>query len=197
MIIGMHGLGGSPKSFGEVFGGFSPKARIILLRGIKPWGDGFAWWTPTENDTLSSANTSNGIANAADRGAEAISEIEKERPTIGKPILTGFSQGGALSYAVALRHPELISAAYPLSGWLPAPLRVAPISSERPPVFAFHGTDDKTIPLKEGEDAVAALVGFGFPAKLRELPDTAHRMPQVERDDLYQRMSADIAALPQ
>ena len=54
----------------------------------------------------------------------------------------------------------------------------------------------RLVGLAVGFLGVAALVGFGFPAKLRELPDMAHRMPQVERDDLYQRISADIAALP-
>ena len=37
----------------------------------------------------------------------------------GKVVVTGFSQGGMLSYALALHHPELIEYALPISGMLP------------------------------------------------------------------------------
>ena len=198
MIVGMHGLGDSPARFGELYGSFPGRARVVLLRGITPWHGGFAWWVPTRDDTITSAHTADGIANAADQVAAAITEIESQKPTMGKPIVTGFSQGGALSFAVAIRHPALVSSAYPMSGWLPASLRVsnaALTASGLPPILAFHGSDDDRVPLHESEETVAGLAALGFHAELRTLPGVAHSVSSPERNELYQHLEADITAL--
>ena len=43
----------------------------------------------------------------AEEIARLTAQVQKGHPTRGKPILTGFSQGGILSYAMAVLHPEI------------------------------------------------------------------------------------------
>lgn len=65
-------------------------------------------------------------------------------------ILTGFSQGAILSYAVALSHPEKVQKVVALSGYISEPLfdenyKENDFSNLK--IFASHGTVDQVIPV--------------------------------------------------
>ena len=195
MIVGAHGLGGRPADFLKVFDDFNARTRIVLVQGLMPYHDGFAWWVPGNGDGLDGEATAKGIAAAADQLALALAALVHERPTIGAPVLTGFSQGGALSFAVAVRHPEAIVAAYPMSGWLPPALRSpSATASARPPILAFHGTADGRVPIAESRETVAALVAAGYRAELRQFDGMDHAMSREERGELYRRIEANLRA---
>jgi phospholipase/carboxylesterase len=194
LIIGLHGLGGKPHTFIETLVAFPGRARIVAMRGPTPHGEGFAWFQIVDHE-LDGDAAAKAIGAAAEKLAPAIAAVAHERPTSGLPIVTGFSQGGAMSFAIAARHPETIAAAFPLSGWLPPGLAPAPAPpSGRPSVFAFHGSADERVPLGEGKGAVARLIAAGYHADLRELPGMAHTVGPVERTELYRRLEAAIAA---
>ncbi|HEX7666256.1 MAG TPA: hypothetical protein VF407_17140, partial [Polyangiaceae bacterium] len=119
MIVAVHGLGDKPENWRDFFSTFPIPARVILPRAPEPWGDGGSWF---HYPPSSEADLASGVAKAGDRVAAAIADLEKSRPTKGLAILTGFSQGGFVSYAVAVRHPDVIQAAFPMSGALPVAL---------------------------------------------------------------------------
>ena len=77
--------------------------------------------------------------------------------------LIGFSQGAALSYTLALLHPERIRALAALSGFMPD--GAADLIARRPlaekSVFVAHGKQDKTIPVEQARRSVALLEGSG------------------------------------
>ncbi len=83
-------------------------------------------WLPLQQ-ALASDDVGQGILRAAAALAAAIERVAAERPTRGKAIVTGFSQGGALTFALALHHPRVVGAAFPMGGWVPrgAPRRSA------------------------------------------------------------------------
>lgn len=197
MIVAVHGLGGSPDDIARLFDGFPARARVILPRGALPFHGGFAWWLPdASHPSLDGDAAARGIATAAHDLASLVAVIVKQRPTIGAPILTGFSQGGALTYAVAAHHPEVVSAAYPLSGWLPPALRSPiPASSPRPRVDAFHGTSDARVPFAEGRDTLAALTGAGYRAELHGVEGAAHTITAAEREQLLVSWAASVEAM--
>lgn len=65
-------------------------------------------------------------------------------------ILTGFSQGAILSYAVALSHPEKIKKVVALSGYISEPIFEENFKSKdfsNLKIFASHGTVDQVIPV--------------------------------------------------
>lgn len=63
-----------------------------------------------------------------------------------KIVVTGFSLGGIGTWHFAARHPELFSAAIPISGVPDA--KVAPIV-ENIPVYVIHSKDDEIIPIEK------------------------------------------------
>jgi phospholipase/carboxylesterase len=117
-----------------------------------------------------------GVAEAAARLARLLEKLPAERPTVGRPVLTGFSQGGILTFAVATSRPELVSSALPLAGMLPRRLWPrAPLAGvEALPLRALHGGRDELLPPGPTEALVAHLRELGFDAALRVYPDAGH-----------------------
>jgi len=188
MILAIHGLGDTPAHFAGVLRGFDRPARVILPRGLDAYGQGWSWfeYRAADNDPERLAA---GIRAAADRLAPAIEQLARERPTVGAPIVTGFSQGGMLSFALAVEHGELIAAALPIGGALPEPMQPEPIADETgapptvAPIHAFHGEADTRVPLAPTAAAVEQLRAAGFEASLRSYPGVGHTISPQLHDD--------------
>jgi len=76
-----------------------------------------------------------------------------------KLALLGFSQGGVMAYALALRQRERFAALAALSTWLPPQLREATLMSDLDdlPVLVQHGTRDDLIDAERGRESVETL----------------------------------------
>lgn len=184
MVVAIHGLGDDPRNFGHLFESFSSPVRLILPRGLDPREAGGYSWFPLRARDPDVAGLSQGIAQAADQLAVAIDTLARTRPTAGKPIVTGFSQGGMLSFAIAVRHPESISLALPIGGWLPPPLwPTVAAGAKAPHIVAFHGTDDGAVKFEPTERAVDELRKHGWPVELHAYPGVGHVItPEIHRD---------------
>lgn len=196
MIVSIHGRGDSPEGFEDLLQGLPVHARVIIPRAFDPLGeDGFSWF-PIRARSPDVAALAQGIDAANDRLAAMITELTKSRPTRGKPLVTGFSQGGMLSFAIAVDHPDLISAAVPIGGTLPAPLYPQTVPATPPPIVALHGEADVVVPIDPTRTAVDHLKNQGWPAKLHSYPEVAHQIPPQVRRDLYAELKRAVEALP-
>jgi len=187
LIVALHGLGDSPAGFQGLFERFPAPARFLLPAGPEPRGDGFSWYPyPAADDEALAA----GLAASADRVAQLIAAHG------GSAVVTGFSQGGMLSFALAAQHPEVIVAAVPISGTLPAQLwpEGAPDGIELPPVTALHGDADDRIPIGPAQDATAALAARGHDALMVPYAGVEHTISQAMRLDLYLTLAESIGA---
>jgi phospholipase/carboxylesterase len=174
MVVVIHGMGDEPHP--DWVESFSVRARIILPQAPKPYGFGYSWFTYRTADAKPE-KLAYEIRKAAIQLAQAIVELSHKRPTIGKPIVCGFSQGGMLSYSLALHHPKLFSHAYPVSGFLPEPLwpKVRP-SAQRdfPPIVSMHGTSDTVVPFAPDRRLIDHLKRLGFQADLLVYDGVGH-----------------------
>ena len=186
LVVGLHGLGDRPRAFAGLFRGFDKPARLVLLRAPTPYSRGFAWWRfrPGRPD---SAERAAGIRSAATEVARAIRDLLSKKPVRGLPVVTGFSQGGMLSFALAALHPEVTGTAIPISGGLPSQLWPAPAQAARrlPPVHALHGDADALVPIGPARKTVEQLRGAGFDATLKEFSGVEHRVPTPVRQELF------------
>jgi phospholipase/carboxylesterase len=184
LIVAIHGFGDRPESFVRLFDGFPVPARLIVPYG-EPYGEGFSWFpigARLDPDALAA-----GITQAAHRLAPMISALVEARPTAGKPIVTGFSQGGMLSFALAVLHPEVVGEAFPVSGVLPSPLWPSswPMGKASPPIQAFHGDADSRVPVADDRQGVDKLRALGMPVLLHEYPGVGHTVSAEMRRDLH------------
>ncbi len=196
LVVALHGLGDSPEGFRSLFDGFGGRARIVLLRAPLAWQGGFSWWEYRASD-VDSAERSRAMAAAATAVARAIGAARRAFPTVGHPIVTGFSQGGMLSFALASRHPDAIGEALPVSGGLPEPLRPtgapAPVGKRLPRVHALHGAADDRVPLGPARATIDRLTSAGYDAKISTFDGVGHTIPPAMRAALHQALGEAVA----
>ncbi|MFO8071943.1 MAG: alpha/beta fold hydrolase [Polyangia bacterium] len=183
LVLGVHGLGDSPRGFRGLYQGMSVPARVVLPRAPASWGHGFAWF-PARYLDGDEQRLAEGIAAAADRVAALIERLVAERSGRGEPIVTGFSQGGMICFALAVRHPEAIRLAVPIGGALPPLLR--PRTGEDPgrypPIRALHGAEDRLVPVDGARGAVEELNAAGLDAELEVFAGVGHAVsPRIRR----------------
>lgn len=77
--------------------------------------------------------------------------------------LVGFSQGGAMGYALALMHPERVRLVAGLSTFLPGGIEpfVLRVPLLDKPVFIAHGTQDNLVPIDKARRSVEQLEQAG------------------------------------
>lgn len=182
MIVAIHGLGDRPESFGSIFDGFSARARLILPYGLTSYGDGFSWFPISRMDPKILAD---GTKIAADELAVLLRELVTSRAIKGQPIVTGFSQGGMLSFTLAVLHPDDVGEALPLAGLLAPPLYPStwPMGKVAPRVQAFHGDADDRVPIDGARETIRQLTTSGFTATLVEYPNVRHAVSAQMRQD--------------
>ncbi|WP_049621385.1 alpha/beta hydrolase [Frateuria defendens] len=198
-VIWLHGLGADGHDFAPIVPELVDPAwpalrfvfphapvRPVTINGGMPmraWFDilGFGPGVPQDEAGI----------RAAIAATEALIARERERGVpAGRILLAGFSQGGAIALATALRHAEPLAGAVGLSTFLPL---AGSLSAERSaanaaiPVFFAHGTQDPVIALARAEDSRAALAALGYAVDWHTYP-MPHSVSAEEIADLKRWM---------
>lgn len=137
----------------------------------QPWGygPGWAWYrflggaTPEPEGFLESQR---GLAELLDR-------LPNELPVRPGPLVVGgFSQGGTMGLAFALRYPGRVAAVLNFSGFLAdhPDVRVTPENASATPIFWGHGTLDTSVPFALAEQGRATLRAAGARLETRDYP---------------------------
>lgn len=195
LVVAVHGYGDRPESLREMVDHCALPVRVVAPQGPIPLGEGpdagFAWFAlgTGPNDEHFRAET---VSRAADGLASEIERAKQEQPT-ERVVLTGFSQGGVLAFAVALLHPETVTVAIPIAGGLPPVLIPEPLPPAGPPIHALHGERDTVIPMGPTRELVDRLAAAGWTADLTVFPDTAHALPPPMHEAFCRTLAAAIA----
>ncbi len=175
MVLAIHGLGDAPDRFAGLLDALQTPARIIFPRGLTAHGRGFSWFG-------GGPSRSPGIRDAAARLAKMIDVLTERYPTRDPPIVTGFSQGGMLAYALAVRHGTKLTLAIPVSGALPPSLVPLQAPAGAPPIFGLHGDADAVVPIAATRTLTQLLRERGYRADLTEYPGIGHTVsPAMHR----------------
>jgi phospholipase/carboxylesterase len=178
VLVAIHGRGDRPENWVDTWREFPAPVRVVLPRAFDPFGDGFTWF-PLRSG-MSDEDFGKAVGEAEARLWKAVSQLTGAK----RILVTGFSQGGILSYAFAARHAKEVIHAFPVAGALPKPL-LPSNGAHAAPITAFHGTADKMIPFAWGRESIDALVAGGSAAELREYPGVPHAITAQERSDLW------------
>ena len=185
MIVTIHGLGDDPENFVTLFAEFPEPARIVAVRGVdETEGGGWSWFPRRARDPDVEA-LAEGIKASAEKIATATQVLVEKYPTKGKPIVTGFSQGGMLSFTLAAHHPAVYSASVPVGGWLPPPLWITEKGAGLPKIVALHGTDDAAVIYEPTKASVDNLKTLGYDAELKSYEGVGHVITDEIRRDLF------------
>ena len=178
LVVAIHGMGDKPDNWIESWRTFPAKAQIVLPRAFTKYGEGYSWFEL--RDGMTDAELGAEVGAAEEKLWAAIAKLAGAR----RLIVTGFSQGGILSFAIAARHAGQVVYAFPVSGSCPGPL-LPKDKAKAAPLVAFHGTADTVLAFKWGQGAVNAFKEQGNDATLKTYPGVGHTITPQMRADLW------------
>jgi phospholipase/carboxylesterase len=162
LILMLHGWTGDEQSM-WVFASHLPKDAILVSpRGLYPAAiGGYGWIEGTEEEWPQVTVTD--FRMAIDCLLALVSSYHYPSADPGVFSLIGFSQGAALSYAMALLAPARVHAVAGLAGFIPQGAETyidsKPLSGK--PVFVVHGTKDEVVPVSFARKSVSLLKKAG------------------------------------
>ncbi len=105
--------------------------------------------------------------------ADAVDALIEREIARGIPseriIIAGFSQGGAVAYQAALRHPKPLAGLLTLSTYMAMPVSPSNANASLP-VMICHGSMDPMVPEQLGQRAVASLKEMGLEPEYHSYP---------------------------
>ena len=102
-----------------------------------------------------------------------------------KLVLMGFSQGGVMAYALALRDPARYAGLVAMSSWLPEEVASAfakQSTGARLPILITHGSADPMIPVGRAQESNETLRKLGYAPIYREYEMQHELRPEALRD---------------
>ncbi|WP_323773791.1 alpha/beta hydrolase [Alcanivorax sp.] len=177
-VIWLHGLGASGHDFEPIVPELQLPAELPV-RFIFPHAPQIpvtvnggmvmpAWYDILAMDIDRKVDEAGVLASADAVDALIDREIARGIPS-ERIIIAGFSQGGAVAYQAALRHPQPLAGLLTLSTYMAMP--VTPSSANASlPVMICHGSMDPMVPEQLGQRAAATLTELGYTPQYKSYP---------------------------
>jgi pimeloyl-ACP methyl ester carboxylesterase len=181
VIIGFHYSSSTPQEAVGDYDQIKQPVRLILPQGNFRKRSGFSYFPPDYyiKDSLTQIGISKMTVDSIALFVKAIGDKFNR-----KPIVAGFSQGGDLSFLLAVYYPTLIRAAFPLAGfihrqrWNDARLQ----GQKETPIVIYLGEDDKIVSAAYSRQEVNALKTH-FTISLKTYPALGHDFsPAMKKD---------------
>ena len=203
-VLWLHGLGADGHDFAPIVPELlrpgwpalrfvfphAPVRAVTINAGVRMR----AWYDIRDLDLANRADAEGVEASIAQVGALLDREHARGTPS-SRILLAGFSQGGAIALAAALRRREPLAGIVALSTYLPLGARsfeTMTAVAAKQPVFMAHGSADPVVPFAAGQRSAALLGERGFAVDWHAYP-MAHQVCAQELQDLSRWMDARFA----
>ena len=193
-VVAMHGLGDRPEAF-QTFLSNLDGVRVIVPRAPLPWGQGSSWFSQRAMQAEPGVIAQEMVLRAA-QVAALVEEVNATYAVTGPVVVTGFSQGGMMSFAMAALYPDRIAGAVPVAGIIPQGVLPPALTAahRRTPIRALQGTADRVLPLTVAQRGVEAMRSRGFDVTLETFEGVGHAVPPPVRARLEAHVQAMLRA---
>ena len=174
LILMLHGWTGDENSMWVFANRLPDKSTLVAPRGLYPAPAGGYGWHEHKVKVMPWVDDFQPAIQAL---LDLLTPPNFPEADLTSIHVVGFSQGAALTYALALQHPALIKDLAGLSGFLPegsiALARNRPLTGKR--VFIAHGTQDDMVPVERARQAAETLEQAGAQVNYCE-DDVGHKL---------------------
>lgn len=175
-VMMIHGRAGNEEVMWVFARALPPSWLVVAPRAIQvdPDDGGYSWHPRQADEWPSLPMFDEGVA-AVHRFIHALPDLYQA--DLERVYLMGFSQGAAVAYATALRHPGLVKGIAGLVGFVPTETDAAVANAplEGLPVFMAAGREDERIPLSVSRQAAEVMRAAGADVEYHEY-DTGHKL---------------------
>lgn len=195
LVLMLHGYGADMNDLFSFASQLPDTALVISAQAPHrlPWG-GYAWWPLEMGSDGQIKRDAEQARKAVAQGRAFVSEVANlfEYDT-DRFFILGFSQGGMMSYGLALSEPDRYAGVMALSSYLMDGLydSVPTARSPLPTFFVSHGTEDQVLPVSGAQESRAKLESWGAEVEYHEYP-MPHGINPDNLNDLLKWLNARI-----
>ncbi len=112
--------------------------------------------------------------------------IGTNRVDVDRIYLTGLSRGGGAAWELAVQYPDKFAALAVVCGMTPVPY--AAWINKNMPIWVFHGTEDKSIPISESQNMVNKLEEMNYDVTFTKYDGVGHNawVQAYNTEELYE-----------
>jgi phospholipase/carboxylesterase len=185
-VFAIHGLGDTPDNFLTMFTDVKINATIIAPQAPISHYSGYSWF---EKAVPLAASCPLLITQEVNHAAQLLCDFIKIQGN-SKNIITGFSQGGVLAFAVALTCPHLLTCSLPIAGMLPTEfIKKHKKPTSKPKIIAFHGKTDSIITHSSVKKTVENIKEINPEIELKSYPFIGHYVDEQMQKDIEQTLN--------
>lgn len=194
-VVGLHFMGGNAAVSQSLFDLSADGVNFVGVEGGHVFEDGRSWFAADHYDRPGSDQSAEIIA-TADALAQFLQELDSICPTRGRPIVTGYSQGGDLVHLLAIRHARLLGAAVPMGARFFDSWRyLERDGAGNLPIVLLHGGQDSVVSPTNALRAAEFYATASRDVTLRLFHGTGHAYPREMRA-FYRAMVLDLVSPP-
>lgn len=175
LIVTLHGFGGTPEWAASLWDSLATEVGAIVMapRSIHRIARGRYQWMDVEDGEY--------VVLDDLRWMRQRYNIDGDRI-----ILTGYSQGGAVAFAVGMRNTRLFSGIIPVAAFYDPAAAGAPrkASARRPRVFMLIGEEDSPRTVESNRQAVEDYSARQIEVRLKVFPGLGHAWPIEHINDV-------------
>ena len=191
LVVVLHGRGQEARDL-EWLGRDLAAARVVFLEGPIPQRDGRAWFTRRLRHLEPRARQRQ-LAERREEVALTVQRIAACRPTRGRPILVGYSQGASVALAVAWAYPELTGDVVAVAAYLDPSLEAASAPRETGLRFV-HGAADRRLPARPVRKTARHLRRSGVAVRWHPVSNSGHALDRGLRQGLRAELTQAVSA---
>ena len=190
VVILLHGVGSNEKDLFNLAPSFPDNFLIISARGPLTIGPDRFGWFHVDFSSGKPVIKFNEQEESRKLIAKFIGEMKAKYHFDDKNVyLGGFSQGGIMSYSVALTNPGLVKGIAVMSGRLLPEIKPLVPASDRHKdlsIFISHGTEDNVLNIDFAREAKSWLVSEHFTPNYHEYAGAGHQITQPMLQDMLE-----------
>lgn len=196
LIILLHGVGSNEQNMFSFADALPDKYKVVSVRGPLTLGNRSYAWFQVQFGAKGPVINEEQAENARKEIIRFIGDLNTvEEFDLNQVYLMGFSQGGIMSYSVALTEPEKVKGIAVMSGRLlpeVKPLIAEEKRLEKLKIFISHGRQDAVLHFPFATDALSFLQTKGIQPEFHQY-DEGHTINKQMFDDINLWLNTNIA----